>query len=61
MREAAGRSDAPALVVSYEGLAHRPDEPPVVHDSLDPETDHAEAAIVDARRRIYDWFDAHLR
>ncbi|MBF0663738.1 dienelactone hydrolase family protein [Rhodococcus sp. (in: high G+C Gram-positive bacteria)] len=61
LREAAGRSDAPALVVSYEGLAHRPDEPPVVHDSLDPETDRAEAAIVDARRRIYDWFDTHLR
>lgn len=59
--DAAGESDAPALVVSYEGLAHRPDEPPVEHDSADPDTDPQEAAIVDARRRIFDWFDSHLR
>lgn len=61
LREAAGRSDAPALVVSYEGLAHRPDEPPIETDSVDPETDISEAAILDARRRIFDWFDTHLR
>ncbi|MBM7458636.1 dienelactone hydrolase family protein [Rhodococcus coprophilus] len=61
LREAAGRSDAPALVVSYEGLAHRPDEPPIETDSVDPETDTSEAAILDARRRIFDWFDTHLR
>ncbi len=61
LREAAGRSDAPALVVSYEGLAHRPDEPPIESDSLDPDTDTSEAAILDARRRIFDWFDTHLR
>lgn len=61
LREAAGRSDAPTLVVSYAGLAHRPDEPPVEHESVDPDTDVGEAAIVDARRRIFDWFDSHLR
>ena len=61
LQDAAGRSDAPALVVSYEGLAHRPDEPPVADDSIDPEMDTSEAAIVDARRRIFDWFDTHLR
>jgi len=61
LREAAGRSDAPALVVSYEGLAHRPDEPPIESDSLDPDTEKSEAAILDARRRIFDWFDTHLR
>ncbi|MEE2031184.1 dienelactone hydrolase family protein [Rhodococcus chondri] len=61
LRDAAGESDAPTLVVSYEGLAHRPDEPPVEHASADPDTDPQEAAIVDARRRIFDWFDSHLR
>ena len=54
-------ADAPTLVVGYPGLAHRPDEPPVEHATVDPETDPREAAIVDARRRIFDWFDAHMR
>lgn len=61
LRDAAGRSDAPTLVVSYAGLAHRPDEPPVVRESADPDIDAGEAAIVDARLRIFDWFDSHLR
>jgi len=61
LREAAGQADAPTLVIGYPGLAHRPDEPPVEHDTADPDTDPAEAAIIDARRRIFDWFDAHLR
>lgn len=61
LREAAGRSDAPTLVVTYEGLEHRPDEPPVEHTTVDPEADPREAAIVDARRRIFDWFDSHMR
>lgn len=61
LREAAGRADAPTLVVTYEGLEHRPDEPPVEHATADPDTDPREAAIVDARRRIFDWFDSHMR
>ena len=61
LREVAAGADAPTLVVGYPGLAHRPDEPPVEHATVDPESDPQEAAIVDARRRIFDWFDAHLR
>jgi carboxymethylenebutenolidase len=61
LREVAARADAPTLVVGYPGLAHRPDEPPVEHATIDPESDPREAAIVDARRRIFDWFDAHMR
>lgn len=61
LSESASKSDAPTLVVSYEGLEHRPDEPPVVHSGVDPDEDPREAAIVDARRRIFDWFDSNLR
>ncbi|WP_420752082.1 dienelactone hydrolase family protein [Rhodococcus sp. O3] len=61
LQDAAAGADAPTLVVGYPGLAHRPDEPPVEHATVDPETDPQEAAIVDARRRIFDWFDAHMR
>ena len=44
------------LVVSYDGLDHRPDE-------VSPEsgTTAGEDAVVDAQRRIFDWFDSHLR
>lgn len=61
LRDAMGGADAPALVVSYEGLAHRPDEPPVERESVEQPVDVVEAATVDARRRIFDWFDTHLR
>lgn len=60
LRDATAGADAPVLVVSYEGLTHRPDEPPV-GAGADPAEDAMEAATVDARRRIFDWFDTHLR
>lgn len=61
LRDAAGKAEAATLVVSYEGLEHRPDEPPVEDPYADPDVDPKEAAIIDARRRIFDWFDVHAR
>ncbi|WP_072689224.1 dienelactone hydrolase family protein [Rhodococcus marinonascens] len=59
LREASARSDVAALIVSYAGLAHRADEPPQVPDGQ--EDDPIAEAIIDAQRRIFDWFDSHLR
>ncbi|MEE2058305.1 dienelactone hydrolase family protein [Rhodococcus artemisiae] len=61
LSDSAAKADAPTLVVSYEGLEHRPDEPPATHSTADPDEDPREAAIIDARRRIFDWFDSNLR
>ncbi len=61
LSDSAAKADAPTLVVSYDGLEHRPDEPPATHSTVDPDEDPREAAIVDARRRIFDWFDSNLR
>ncbi|GAF43381.1 carboxymethylenebutenolidase [Rhodococcus wratislaviensis] len=59
LRDATAKSDVAGLVVSYAGLAHRADEPPQVLDGRDD--DPGAQAIVDAQRRIFDWFDSHLR
>src|SRR5574340_355565 len=63
LREATSKADAPTLVVSYQGLQHRADEPPVVNESRigDIDNDAATEAIIDAQRRIFDWFDGNLR
>lgn len=60
LRDATAKAEVATLVVSYAGLAHRADEPPCVLDGQD-EDDPAAAAIIDARTRIFDWFDSHLR
>ncbi|MEV0947211.1 dienelactone hydrolase family protein [Rhodococcus sp. NPDC049939] len=59
LREATAKSEVASLVVSYTGLAHRADEPPQVPDGQ--EDDPIGQAIIDAQRRIFDWFDSHLR
>ncbi|AOW93749.1 carboxymethylenebutenolidase [Rhodococcus sp. WMMA185] len=59
LRAAAAKSDVAALLVSYAGLAHRADEPPQV--PAGQEDDPIAEAIIDAQRRIFDWFDSHLR
>ncbi|MFC4606061.1 dienelactone hydrolase family protein [Rhodococcus kronopolitis] len=60
LRDATARAPVATHVVSYRGLAHRADEPPRVPADGD-EADPATQAIVDAQRRIFDWFDANLR
>ncbi|NMM83768.1 carboxymethylenebutenolidase [Rhodococcus sp. SRB_17] len=60
LREATAKADVATLVVSYAGLAHRADEPPQVPDGQDEDDPNA-AAIIDARTRIFDWFDSNLR
>ncbi|AQA24588.1 alpha/beta hydrolase family protein [Rhodococcus sp. MTM3W5.2] len=60
LRDAIARADVATLVVSYTGLEHRADEPPdfpVDGDDNDP----AAQAMMDAQRRIFDWFDGNLR
>lgn len=59
LREAAGTAEVASLVVSYSGLAHRADEPPEVPGEGGDEA--LAEAILDAQRRIFDWFDSHLR
>ena len=56
LRDAVAEAPVATLVVSYDGLDHRPDE-------VSPEsgTTAGEDAVVDAQRRIFDWFDSHLR
>lgn len=60
LRDAIARADVATNIVSYDGLAHRADEPPVPESGA-PDDDPLVVAILDARRRIFDWFDAHLR
>ncbi|WP_305093498.1 dienelactone hydrolase family protein [Prescottella sp. R16] len=60
LRDAVARADVAANIVDYPGLAHRADEPPVPRPDA-PDDDPLAVAILDARRRIYNWFDAHLR
>ncbi|MFE4503383.1 dienelactone hydrolase family protein [Rhodococcus sp. NPDC056743] len=60
LREATAKADVATLVVSYTGLSHRADEPPQVPEGRD-EDDPCAAAIIDARTRIFDWFDGNLR
>lgn len=60
LRDAVAKADAPTNIVSYVGLAHRADEPPVPEPSADDD-DPLVVAILDARRRIFDWFDGNLR
>ncbi|TQF74859.1 carboxymethylenebutenolidase [Rhodococcus spelaei] len=60
LREAVARAPVATHVVSYRGLEHRADEPPTLPadgDDADPTTQ----AIMDATRRIFDWFDSNLR
>ena len=47
-------------VVSYSGVEHRADHPREQPGSSD-DTDPAEAALVDAQTRIFDWFDSFMR
>lgn len=58
--EATARAEVASLVVMYSGLTHRADEPPhlLLADEAD---DAADEEVVDARSRIFDWFDSHLR
>ncbi|PTR24186.1 carboxymethylenebutenolidase [Rhodococcus sp. OK519] len=60
LRDAVAKADAPTNIVSYVGLAHRADEPPVREPSADDD-DPLVVAILDAQRRIFDWFDGNLR
>ncbi|RVW08395.1 carboxymethylenebutenolidase [Prescottella agglutinans] len=60
LRDAVARADVATNIVSYDGLAHRADEPPVAEPSADDD-DPLVVAILDAQRRIFDWFDANLR
>ncbi|MFF0489305.1 dienelactone hydrolase family protein [Nocardia sp. NPDC004068] len=55
LRDAAGSAAVATLVVTYPGLHHRADEP-----NLEAHADDDGTAI-DARTRIFDWFDSHLR
>lgn len=57
LRDAAATAPVATLVVSYAGVEHRLDEAgSAVSDEV-----AGEDAIVDAQRRIFDWFDSHLR
>ncbi|MFD4180062.1 dienelactone hydrolase family protein [Rhodococcus sp. NPDC058514] len=60
LREAIARADVATLVVSYSGLEHRADEPPEFPADGD-DNDPAAQAMMDAQRRIFDWFDGNLR
>ncbi len=60
LREATAKADVATLVVSYAGLQHRADEPPQIPEGRDDD-DPSAAAIIDARTRIFDWFDGNLR
>lgn len=60
LRDAVARADVATHIVSYDGLAHRADEPPVPEPAADDD-DPLVVAILDAQRRIFDWFDANLR
>lgn len=52
LQEAVAKAPVATLVVSYAGVEHRADE-----DSASA----GEDALLDAQRRIFDWFDSHLR
>lgn len=60
LRDAVARAEVATNIVTYGGLAHRADEPPVPEPSADDD-DPLVVAILDAQRRIFDWFDANLR
>ena len=60
LRDAATRASVATNVVSYSGVEHRADHPREQPGSSD-DTDPAEAAIVDAQTRIFDWFDSFMR
>ncbi|MFC9786979.1 dienelactone hydrolase family protein [Rhodococcus sp. NPDC127528] len=60
LREAVARAPVATHVVSYRGLEHRADEPPTLPEDGD-DADPAAQAIMDATRRIFDWFDSNLR
>ncbi|GGG29622.1 carboxymethylenebutenolidase [Rhodococcoides trifolii] len=55
LQEAVATASVATLVVTYGGQGHRPDE------ATGPEVEDGAEAIVDAQRRIFDWFDSHLR
>ncbi|MGU3436439.1 dienelactone hydrolase family protein [Actinomycetes bacterium M1A6_2h] len=55
LQDAVATASVAALVVTYGGKGHRADEDAV------SEQQAGEDAIVDAQRRIFDWFDSHLR
>lgn len=56
LQEAVSKASVATLVVSYAGVEHRADE-----ESAVSEESAGEEAIIDAQRRIFDWFDSHLR
>ncbi|MGF7123252.1 dienelactone hydrolase family protein [Rhodococcus sp. TAF43] len=60
LRDAVARADVATNIVSYSGLAHRADEPPVTEAAAGDE-DPLVVAMLDAQRRIFDWFDGNLR
>ncbi|MFI8569038.1 dienelactone hydrolase family protein [Rhodococcus sp. NPDC078407] len=60
LRDAATRASVATNIVSYSGLQHRADSPQEQPGSTD-HSDPAEAALVDAQTRIFDWFDSFMR
>ncbi|RVW00871.1 dienelactone hydrolase family protein [Rhodococcus spongiicola] len=60
LREAVAHAEVATNIVSYAGLAHRADEPPVPEPGA-ADDDPLVIAILDAQRRIFNWFDANLR
>ncbi|WP_206491167.1 dienelactone hydrolase family protein [Rhodococcus sp. KRD162] len=60
LRDAATRSSVATNVVSYSGVEHRADHPREQPGSSD-HSEPAEAALVDAQTRIFDWFDSFMR
>lgn len=56
LQEATATASVATLVVSYAGVEHRADE-----DRTILTDDAGEDPVVDAERRIFDWFDSHLR
>ncbi|SDC57422.1 dienelactone hydrolase family protein [Rhodococcus tukisamuensis] len=60
LRDASARAPVATHVVSYRGLAHRADEPTQLPDNGDDDDPDVQA-IMDAQRRIFDWFDGNLR
>ncbi|EOM74598.1 carboxymethylenebutenolidase [Rhodococcus rhodnii] len=62
LREAAAHAPVAALVVSYRSLAHRRSEPSLFSDGVDGFSDGAdEEDVLDARDRVFEWFDGNLR
>ncbi|KQU07628.1 carboxymethylenebutenolidase [Rhodococcus sp. Leaf7] len=59
LQDAVGKASVATLVVSYAGVEHRADEESAPYDGSGNSV--GDDAIDDAQRRIFDWFDSHLR